>query len=71
MQRRSENSKATIIGRPARAHTPGLSKWMVKIGYRLNQKCSEPGVYPMTLVVGDDGSRKLILDGGKVEDLGR
>lgn len=37
---------------------------------RLKQHASEPGIYPMTLVVADDGRWRLVVEAGKVEELG-
>ena len=48
-----------------------VPKWELKAIYRLAQKIDKPGIYPFTLIVTKDGRRQLVIEGGKVEDLGR
>lgn len=48
-----------------------LPGWVVKAGRRLAQQCRKPGVYPVIIIVRDDGSREMIVKPGKTEDLGK
>jgi hypothetical protein len=45
------------------------SNWQVRGMMRLGQ-LSKPGVYPLTLIVAPDGGRQLVVENGKIEDLG-
>ena len=54
---------------PRRKHST-LPGWGVKVIHRLEQVTGKPGIYPMTLVVGQDGRRQLVVEGGKLENLG-
>lgn len=45
------------------------SNWQVRGMMRLGQ-LSQPGVYPLTLIVAPDGGRQLVVENGKIEDLG-
>ena len=45
------------------------ANWQVRGMNRLAQ-LNRPGVYPLALIVSPDGSRQLVVENGRVEDLG-
>jgi hypothetical protein len=48
-----------------------LAEWQVKLSQRLGQMAKRPGVYPMALIVGQDGTHQLVIGvGGNGEWLG-
>ena len=59
------------FGRGAKSKGVGVSqsKWQVRASHRLAQ-LRKPGIYPLSLIVSPDGSRQLVVENGKVEDLG-
>ena len=62
----SKNKGPTIKTEPT-----AVPRWGLKAIYRLAQKMNKPGIYPLTLIVTKDGRRQLVLEGGKIEELGR
>ena len=46
-----------------------LANWQKRLAYRAAQ-LKEPGVWPMALVVDEDGGRFLVIN-GKLESLGK
>lgn len=47
-----------------------LRGWTIKLGLRL-QQLKKPGVYPIVLIVKDDGTHEIIVGGCKQEYLGQ
>lgn len=45
------------------------SNWQIKLGLRVAQ-FDQPGIYPMTVIVGADKTRMIVTQNGKIEDLG-
>jgi hypothetical protein len=64
-------SKQLLAGRAVKITNHGLSACWVKAALRLSQVANEPGVYPATIIVRDDGVKELVINGGKVERLGK
>lgn len=46
-----------------------LSLWQIHLSQQAGQ-LKEPGIYPMTLVVGQDGKRTIVLGNGTQAKLG-
>jgi hypothetical protein len=59
------------MARLVKQQNASLPGWGIKAICRLGQIAKEPGVYPITLIVNDDGTRELMTESGKVEALGR
>jgi hypothetical protein len=61
-------SKAIKSKSEARVSLPG---WGVKLTQRLGQRCKKPGIYPLTLIVNEDGERILVDGDGPPSRLGK
>lgn len=46
-----------------------FSEWQVKFAQRMGQM-KEPGVYPIAFIVEANGRRRIVIQPGKVEELG-
>ena len=49
----------------------GVPVWARKMSYRLAQHMQRPGIYPLTLVLADDGTVTLVVVPGQHEMIGR
>lgn len=71
----SDNRKHFIAGTGVKCKCEGrgsqvtLSLWQVHASQQMGQ-IKEPGIYPMTLVVGQDGQRTIVLGNGTQAKLG-
>ena len=64
-------SVRAIAGSGTNGRSPDLPRWMVKAGRRLAEQCRAPGVYAFAIIVDEDGTRRLVIEPGRTENLGR
>lgn len=67
--------KETIAGRGVRRSEGGgiavdLPMWGVKAIRRLSARIQKPGVYPITIIRTVEGRWQLVVEPGRVEELG-
>lgn len=58
-----------LVKRTKGTESRDKSNWQVRGMMRLGQ-LRKPGVYPLTFIVNPDGSRQLVVENHKIEDLG-
>lgn len=64
-----KQGQQSFHAKPTTGNAPALQIWQIRLARRLGM-LDAPGVYPLVLIVDDQGRRSIVVQSGQAEELG-